>query len=125
MKKKNDIQLCEVLDLSKIKNKCPQVIKECEICGGVIIDHDKVPEEYIVDYNDRQIYSAVHHCIKCGAEICENCLITIDGDWEQIDICKDCYEKYKNRIDHIKKLQKRVNALAEDIVEEIEDFLNE
>lgn len=125
MKKKNQIQLCEVLDLSKVKKKCPQVIKECEICGGTIIDNDNVPEEFIVDYNDRQIYSAVHYCAKCGAEICENCLITIDGAWEQIDICSDCYDKHKKRIDRIIKLQKRAQALEEDIADEIEEFLND
>ena len=52
-------------------------------------------------------------------------MITIEGDWEQLDICKDCYEKYKKRIDRILKLQRRANALIEDIAEEIEDFLND
>lgn len=119
------MKFCEVLDLSKVKKKCPQVIRECDICKGIIIDNDNVPEEFIVDYNDRQIFSAAHTCAKCGAEICENCTVTIEGDWEKIDICSDCYEKHKKRIDHILKLQKRINALAEDIAEEIEDFLND
>lgn len=120
-----DFNLCEVLNLSKIKKKCPQIIKECDICGGVIIDHDSVPEEYIVDYNDREIYSAVINCQKCGAQVCENCVITIEGAWEKIYICKDCYEKHKKKIDRIVKLQNKVEVLAEEVAEEIEEFLNE
>lgn len=125
MKKKKDIQFCEVLDLNRVKNKCPQVIKECEICGGVIIDHDNIPEEYIVDYGDRQIHSAVIYCEKCGAQVCENCVTTIEGVWDKIYLCKNCYEKYKKRIDRIKKLQRKAEAIAEEIADEIEEFLND
>ena len=122
--KRIEDNICEVLNLAKIKSKCPQIIKECECCGGTIIDDDNVPEKYIVDYNDRQIYSAVYRCVKCSAEICENCIVTIDDNWERINICKNCYEKYKTKVDHILKLQKKAEALAEDIADEIMEFLD-
>ena len=125
MKKQSNIQLAEVLNLSKIKKKCPEIIKHCDICEGTIIDHDNIPEEYIVDYGDRRIYSAVFNCIKCGNEVCENCVTTIDGEWEKLYVCQECYDKYEKRIKRILKMQKRVNALAEDLAEEIEEFLND
>ena len=120
-----ELQCCEVLDLSKTKKKCKQVIKHCEICEGVIIDNDNVPEEYIVDYNDRQIHSALINCIKCGANVCENCCTTLDDTWEKIYVCNNCYNKYKKRIKRIQKLQIKADILAEEIADEIEEFLNE
>lgn len=120
-----NIELCEVIDLEGVKKHCPQIIKECDICGGIIIDHDSTPEQYIVDYSDRHIHSAVITCVKCGAEVCENCVKTIDDTWEKIYICTECYEKYKKRIDKIIRLQKRANAIAEEIADEIEEFLND
>ena len=120
-----ELQCCEVLNLSKIKKKCKQVIKHCEICEGIIIDNDNVPEEYIVDYNDRQIYSALITCVKCGAKVCENCCTTLDDTWEKIYVCNNCYNKYKKQIKRIQKLQAKADILAEEIAEEIEEFLNE
>ena len=122
---KAGIDCCEVLNLSKIKKKCKQVIRECEICGGIIIDHDNIPEQYIVDYNDRQIHSAQIQCVKCGALVCENCCITLDDTWEKIYVCENCYNKYKKQIKHIQKLQSKADILAEEISDEIEEFLNE
>lgn len=122
---KEEIDCCEVLNLSKIKKKCKQVIKECEICGGIIIDHDNIPEQYIVDYSDRQIHSAQIQCVKCGALVCENCCITLDDTWEKIYVCENCYNKYKKQIKHIQKLQSKADILAEEISDEIEEFLNE
>lgn len=121
----NEENCCEVLNLSQISKKCPQVIKKCSICEGIVIDNDNVPEEYIVDYNDRQIYSALHKCAKCGAIICENCSITIEDAWEQIYVCSDCAEKYAKKIDKIKKLQKKVEILTEEIYDRLEVFLND
>ena len=120
-----ELQCCEVLNLSKIKKKCKQVIKHCEICEGIIIDNDNVPEEYIVDYNDRQIYSALITCVKCGAKVCENCCTTLDNTWEKIYVCNNCYNKYKKQIKRIQKLQAKADILAEEIADEIEEFLNE
>ena len=122
---KEEIDCCEVLNLSKIKKKCKQVIRECEICGGIIIDHDNIPEQYIVDYNDRQIHSAQIQCVKCGALVCENCCIALDDTWEKIYVCENCYNKYKKQIKHIQKLQSKADILAEEISDEIEEFLNE
>lgn len=125
--KDNDIEknICEVLNLSKIKKKCPEIIKHCDICDGIIIDHDKTPEQYIIDYNDRQIYSALITCVKCGAKICENCCITLDDTWEKIYVCNNCYEKYEKKIKRIQKLQKKADVLAEEIADELEEFLND
>lgn len=121
---KKEIECCEVLNLAKIKKKCKEVIHHCSICEGVIIDNDTVPDQYIIDYGDIEIYSALINCVKCGAEICENCAITIDDTWEKIYVCKNCYEKYKKKIDKILKLQKKVDILTEEISDEIEEFLN-
>lgn len=121
----NELNCCEVLNLSKIKKKCKQVIKKCSICGGVIIDNDNVPEEYIVDYNDRQIYSAQIQCVKCGELVCENCCITLDDTWEKLYVCNNCYDKHKKQIKRIQKLQSKADILAEEIADEIEEFLND
>ena len=122
---KEELDCCEILNLAKIKKKCKEVIKECAICEGIIIDNDNVPEQYIVDYGDRQIHSAQIQCVKCGAIVCENCCVTLDDTWEKIYVCNNCYEKYKKRIKRIKKLQNKADILAEEIADEIEEFLND
>lgn len=125
MKKElNEDNCCEVLNLAQIKKKCKQVIKHCNICDGIIIDDDNVPEDYIIDYDDRQIYSALIKCVKCGAIVCSNCCITLDSVWEQLPVCNNCYEKYNKQIKRIQKLQRKADILAEEIAEEIEGFLD-
>lgn len=119
------LQLSEVLDLKGVEEHCKEVIKHCDICNGVIIDDDNVPDEFIVDYNDRRIYSAMYTCCKCGAEICENCAVTIDGNWEKLYICSDCYAKRPKLVDKIQKLQKRISGLSDEIDDLIEEFLND
>ena len=123
MKNKN-YDLCEIADLTRIKKDCPQIIHHCEICDGIIIDHDNVPEKFIVDYDDRRIHSAILYCQKCGAEVCENCVTTIEDTWEKIYICSNCAEKYSKTIKRIQQMQRKADALAEEIAEEIEEFLN-
>lgn len=123
MKKKNDI--CEVLDFKKVKKHCPQVVKHCKECGQVIIDHDNIPEEYIVDYNDIHIKSAMYTCCKCGKEICEECSVTIEGDWEKLYICTECYAKKPKQVERIKWIQRKIEALNEEFSDEIEEFLND
>ena len=66
----------------------------------------------------------VIYCQKCGAEVCENCVTTIEDTWEKIYICSNCAEKYSKTIKRIQKMQRKADALAEEIAEEIEEFLN-
>ena len=105
----------EVIDLAKCKEVCPEVVKECEFCEGIIIDHDNVPQEYIVNYDDRQIHSELRTCEICGSIMCEQCSTLIEDTWDVFYLCPVCSKKYVKQIKKIESLQEKEQALLEKI----------
>lgn len=98
----------DIFGLSELKKECKQVIKHCEFCDGIIIDHDNVPEEIIVNYDDRQIYSEMLLCDICKSKMCRNCAIPIEDEFEEFYICPDCKEEYDEEIEKIQTLGSKI-----------------
>lgn len=122
--KKKKIEFSTVIDLSAIKKHYKEVIHHCEFCNGIIIDHDNVPQEYIVNYDDRNIYSEVIHCEICNKEICRNCSKKIEDVWDVFYLCPTCSKDYEKQILKIESLQEREELIVEKIEKAIMKLRN-
>lgn len=114
-----NLKYAKVVDLLKIEENYSNLIKHCDICKGIIIDHDKVPQDIIIDYDDRRINSELLTCEICKASICRNCATLIEDTWDVFYLCPNCINNNKKLIERIKILQNKsikiLNKLEESL----------
>ena len=101
MSMKNNCYCCgEELEINKgawcehcgefICTKCANYLKNLIVCDDCIDEYKECP-------SCSQLVKEPIACDRCGKEVCIDCLT--DDYPVSIDLCKECYEKYKELMD--------------------------
>ena len=114
----------KIVGLLQLREDHKDLINKCSFCNRFTIDHDNVPENIIVDYDDRQIISETLTCEICGSNICRECATLIEDTWDVFYICPDCIIDHKDLIEKIKKLQERSAKILNKLDEAIYKLRN-
>ena len=118
-------KLAKKVNLSEIrKSKYKKVIKHCEVCGGIVIDDDRIPHDVVVDYDDRNIYSELRKCEICDKVICANCSTKIEDRWDVFYICPDCRDEHIELINKIDKLKSKHIKISDKIDKLVNELRN-